>query len=209
MSNVPYPPRCSLQNGELARRGGRPTLVRSRTLLLGLTLALVAGACGDDDGGKGAVTDNAGTGAGTVTTVPGPSDTPETPETSRPSFTAAPLTPDTGPAASSPTSPSAGADSPEVQAAVADLARRLGVDAAEIEVLEVREVNWPDGSLGCPEPGVNYIQQILNGQLVVFGVAGQRYEYHSGPNRPLFYCPDPRPPVAESGDGRYGGYGDS
>src|SRR5687768_1987839 len=44
------------------------------------------------------------------------------------------------------------ADMDLVEPAVLDLSRRLRVPEDEIEVLEVEEVTWPDGSLGCPQP---------------------------------------------------------
>jgi hypothetical protein len=96
---------------------------------------------------------------------------------------------------------STGDVSPAIQAAITDLAGRVAVDPTEITVVEIREVRWSDGSLGCPQRGVSYTQQIVSGQLVVLAVDDRRYEYHSGPNRPLFFCADPRPPATESGAG--------
>jgi hypothetical protein len=93
--------------------------------------------------------------------------------------------------------PPAPAVTPEVQAAVADLATRQGVPVDQVDVVEVREVTWRDGSLGCPQPGVNYTQALVSGQLVVLAIGEQRFEYHSGPRRPLFFCADPRPPLEE------------
>lgn len=81
-------------------------------------------------------------------------------------------------------------------AAVADLANRLSVDPATIVVTDEREVTWPDTSLGCPEPGLQYLQQLTNGVLLVLEAGGTRYEYHGGAGRPPFLCPNPRPPAA-------------
>ncbi|MCB0083491.1 MAG: hypothetical protein KDE47_21265, partial [Caldilineaceae bacterium] len=69
-------------------------------------------------------------------------------------------------------------DSPLVQAAKADLAQRLGIDAAEITVVEAQSVAWRDGSLGCPEPGMMYTQVIINGTKIVLSVNGEEYHYH-------------------------------
>ena len=38
--------------------------------------------------------------------------------------------------------------------AVDDLARRLNISPADIQVLDARAVVWPDRSLGCPRPGM-------------------------------------------------------
>jgi hypothetical protein len=56
----------------------------------------------------------------------------------------------------------------------------LGISNEEIEVVEVEEVEWPDTSLGCPEPGMVYAQVIVPGWRVVMRVGGKVYEYHSG-----------------------------
>jgi hypothetical protein len=68
-----------------------------------------------------------------------------------------------------------------------------------VDVVVVREVTWRDGSLGCPQPGMNYTQALVNGQLVVLAIGSERFEYHGGPGRPLFFCADPRPPLDDVG----------
>ena len=92
-----------------------------------------------------------------------------------------------------------------VDIAVADLAARLDVDPSEIEIVSVEEVTWPDGSLGCPRPGMSYTQALVDGQLIVLAVDDTEYEYHSGRGGDPFYCPADRatPPAAG------GGYGDT
>jgi len=77
---------------------------------------------------------------------------------------------------------------PLVSQAVADLAQRLSLEPTHIEVLEARAVVWPDASLGCPQPGMRYIQVPQDGALVRLQAAGQGYEYHSGGGCGLFLC---------------------
>ena len=93
------------------------------------------------------------------------------------------------PPASEPTRRGAVAD------AVADLARRLGVDEAEISVVSAEEVTWRDGSMGCPRPGMLYPQMLTDGSRVVLEAQGQRYEYHAGGRRSAFLCENPEPPA--------------
>ncbi|PSL06647.1 TetR family transcriptional regulator [Haloactinopolyspora alba] len=81
-------------------------------------------------------------------------------------------------------------------AAVADLAGRLGVDAAAITVAAVQEVTWRDSSLGCPKPGMAYQQMLVDGHRIVLEHAGHRYEYHAGGRRGPFLCDDPQPPAS-------------
>ncbi len=78
-----------------------------------------------------------------------------------------------------------------VATARADLARRLGVPVEQIEVLEARSVTWPDGSLGCPQPGMRYTQVLVDGALIRLLAGGKVYEYHSGGSRAPFLCEQP------------------
>ncbi len=69
---------------------------------------------------------------------------------------------------------------PEAQAAQDDLAKRLGLAASAIKVVQIAEVEWPDASLGCPKPEMMYAQVITPGYRIVLEAAGKRYEYHTG-----------------------------
>jgi hypothetical protein len=75
-----------------------------------------------------------------------------------------------------------------VQLAKEDLAARLGLSTGAIQVIEARSVVWPDGSLGCPHPGMSYIQVPQDGALIRLSAAGITYNYHSGGNKPPFLC---------------------
>lgn len=77
---------------------------------------------------------------------------------------------------------------PLVTTALEDLSGRLGIAAEQIEVIEARMVVWPDASLGCPQPGMAYIQVPRDGALIRLSAEGQEYDYHSGGNRGLFLC---------------------
>jgi hypothetical protein len=77
---------------------------------------------------------------------------------------------------------------PAVESAMADLAAYLGVSIDVIDWVSQKEVDWPDGSLGCPQPDMSYTQAIVNGSLIVFEVDGVSYEYHSGGSREPFLC---------------------
>ena len=78
---------------------------------------------------------------------------------------------------------------PIVAPARVDLAERLGVEPHEIEVVMAERVTWPDGSLGCPEPGVSYTQALVEGSKVVLGHAERVYLYHAGTDDQPFLCP--------------------
>ncbi len=70
----------------------------------------------------------------------------------------------------------------------ADLALRLSLDPAQIEVVDAASVTWPDGSLGCPKPGMMYTQALVDGLRICLRVGEQVYAYHSGGERPPFLC---------------------
>jgi len=74
------------------------------------------------------------------------------------------------------------------------------VPAAEVTVVEAREVTWRDSSLGCPQPGTMYLQRLTPGHLVVVRAGGRRLEYHCGPLGPARYCANPRPPLSDGDD---------
>lgn len=38
-----------------------------------------------------------------------------------------------------------------------------GVPKSDLEIVRADEVTWPDGSLGCPEPGFSYTQALVEG----------------------------------------------
>jgi hypothetical protein len=74
-----------------------------------------------------------------------------------------------------------------VAQARADLAGRLNIGADTLRVKSVEAVDWPDSSLGCPQPGMMYAQVITPGLRVVLEANGQEYAYHSDGKR-IFLC---------------------
>jgi hypothetical protein len=75
-----------------------------------------------------------------------------------------------------------------VDMAMADLALRLSISTSEIKLLEATPVVWSDSSLGCPQPGMAYLQVPEDGLLIRLEVNGQIYPYHSGGSRDPFLC---------------------
>ena len=63
---------------------------------------------------------------------------------------------------------------------VADAAAVAKVDPADVVVVSTESVTWNDGSLGCPKPGMSYIQMIIQGYRVIVEAGGQRYDYRAG-----------------------------
>jgi hypothetical protein len=78
-----------------------------------------------------------------------------------------------------------------VQKARQDLAARLNIPVDQIELLSFEDVVWPDGSLGCPQPGMAYTQVMVEGYRILLQYNGQVYAYHGGGSNPPFLCEDP------------------
>ncbi len=78
-----------------------------------------------------------------------------------------------------------------VNGAIAYLAKRLAIEPAQIAVLSVEVVEWPDASLGVTEPGKVYAQVITPGYRVQLEVDGRVYQMHGDQNGHLVMASDP------------------
>jgi hypothetical protein len=63
---------------------------------------------------------------------------------------------------------------------VADAATIAGVDPDAVKLVSVKPVTWPDGSLGCPKPGVMYTQSVVPGFHVIVRAGDQKLDYRVG-----------------------------
>ena len=70
----------------------------------------------------------------------------------------------------------------------ADLAQRLAIEISAIMLVSYEEVVWPDSSLGCPQPGMAYLQVPKDGSRIVLEFEGTTYDYHTGGGRDPFLC---------------------
>jgi hypothetical protein len=82
-----------------------------------------------------------------------------------------------------------------IEKAKEDLAHRLSISATQINLLEAREVVWPDASLGCPQPGMAYAQVQVDGLLIRLGVGKEMYLYHTGGTADPFLCESTSPVI--------------
>jgi hypothetical protein len=70
----------------------------------------------------------------------------------------------------------------------ADLVQRTGVAESDIIVVSGEAVSWSDSSLGCPQPGMNYMQVITDGYRVILEANGTKYDYRVGRNEAFLLC---------------------
>ena len=75
-----------------------------------------------------------------------------------------------------------------VDLAIADLTARLGVDKSAVTVLTAAAMTWPDKSIGCSKPGMQYLQVLVDGALVELQASGKTYSYHSGDDGKPVLC---------------------
>ena len=64
-------------------------------------------------------------------------------------------------------------------AAVTYLATELDIPSEQVTVLYFEAVEWPDASLGCPQPGMVYAQVITPGYRFLLEAAWKEYEVHT------------------------------
>ena len=70
-----------------------------------------------------------------------------------------------------------------VEQATALVQAEVGAQAAVVELVSIEAVNWPDSSLGCPQPDMAYAQMITPGYRIILQHSGQHYEFHAA-NQP-------------------------
>ena len=75
-----------------------------------------------------------------------------------------------------------------IEKARSDLSRMLGTAPDRITVLSIKEVEWPDSSLGCPQPGMSYLTVVTPGYEILLQVGDKTYTYHADRKR-VIYCP--------------------
>ena len=78
------------------------------------------------------------------------------------------------------------------QLAIDALAEDQEIPKDEIRVDTIRAVDWPDSSLGCPQPGRAYVQVVTPGHKVTLRADGRIYVVHEAKNR-AFVCQKTKP----------------
>jgi hypothetical protein len=104
------------------------------------------------------------------------------------------------PAATAPSSSVTEVPKEVIAKARASLAQQVGAQAADsARVLTAEQVMWPNGAMGCPQPGRMYTQALVPGYRVVFDAGGQEYAYHASRTGDFKYCRQPAPPAGPAG----------
>lgn len=143
----------------------------ARSALLGVALTLVLSGC------TGAPDDGVAAGAAGSVESPGEESaaTEQTPATPVPQTIQAdePMHPES------------------VVQAIADLEARLGT-TDPVELVEHEAVTWPDGALGCPQPGMMVTQALVPGYRIRLRSGNRLYNYHGRAGGAPRYCERPQ-----------------
>jgi hypothetical protein len=142
--------------------------MREKKLMVWAIVGLLLAACGEPEGSS-------------------PTSLPSESTSTSISDTTAPTTETTMPDV--PTSNPDTAPEAVVEKAILDLVGRTNVTADSVTVIAAQEMTWPDGSLGCPQPGMSYTQALVDGSRVLLEAEGRLYAYHAGPDGEPFLCP--------------------
>jgi hypothetical protein len=73
--------------------------------------------------------------------------------------------------------PMIGLPSSLIDPVVAEAARLVGVPPEQVTVVYAMPQTFPDGGLGCPEPGMLYTQVTVDGYRIVVEVGGNQLDY--------------------------------
>lgn len=71
------------------------------------------------------------------------------------------------------------------QVAVETLGKKLSVDPDKVDVVHVSIMDWSDSSIGCPRPGVEYLQIVTRGAVVMLQAEKKPYRVHVAKDRAI------------------------
>ena len=75
-------------------------------------------------------------------------------------------------------------------AVVADAARRFKVAESAVVLSQAEQVTWSDGSLGCPQRGQMYTQNLVDGYRIVAITSAGQMVYHTDSHGFAVTCGD-------------------
>ena len=68
------------------------------------------------------------------------------------------------------------------------LAQRLSIAIDQIMLSDIKPVVWRDAGLGCPKPGIDYIQVETPGYNILLEAGGKTYTYHTDETKRFVQC---------------------
>ena len=74
---------------------------------------------------------------------------------------------------------------------VAEIASLAGMPTDQVVVVSAEPVTFPDGGLGCPEPGMAYPQVLVDGYKIVATAGRETYDYRGSAPGTFRRCKTP------------------
>ena len=71
------------------------------------------------------------------------------------------------------------------------LEKLTGAARSDFETVKAEEIIWPDGALGCPQPGMTYTTAPVPGYHIVLQHNARQYDYRAGGILFLLLCLEP------------------
>ena len=68
------------------------------------------------------------------------------------------------------------------------LANQLEIPAKELSLISYKRILWEDSSIGCPQLGHLYSQNIIPGVKLTLQAHGKEYNYHGDTSYNFIYC---------------------
>jgi hypothetical protein len=68
------------------------------------------------------------------------------------------------------------------------LAQRLSITVDQIVLSDIKPVVWRDAGLGCPKPGIDYIQMETPGYNILLQAGESTYNYHTDQSKRFVQC---------------------
>jgi hypothetical protein len=76
-----------------------------------------------------------------------------------------------------------------VNTALIDASERFNVPKSDISVIEVKDITWSDGSLGCyKNSGIAYTSAEVPGYKIILKIGDNYINYHGSNNNLPFFC---------------------
>jgi hypothetical protein len=87
------------------------------------------------------------------------------------------------------------------ESVLGDAAQRTGLERSRLVVESAETVTWADGSLGCPEPGMNYTMALAPGYRIRVRAGEELLDYHASRRGYFVLCPAGRSadPIGDAG----------
>jgi hypothetical protein len=72
--------------------------------------------------------------------------------------------------------------------AISHLSEHLKIPKSGVTLISIKPTDWPDTSLGCPQPRMMYAQVITPGFRIVLKVGEKKYVYHTDRESRVVLC---------------------